>query len=132
MAEHNIKDTLSTVSEYIGEEVKNALNEKEDIFRVDNIPVASVNNVGQIVQFTGATDTYTHGYYYESRQVPDSNPAEYEWEVMEVQPSAGISQQDLATAEDVQEVKDTIDLMYGFDVLAHAADVQAVKDIIDE
>ena len=134
MAEHSIKNTLETVAEYIGEEVKDALDEKEDVFRMDTMPTASADWSGKTVQYTGATilNSYIHNYFYECRQVPESDPAEYEWVASEVQASAGISQQDLATAEDVQAVKDTIDLMYGFDVLAHDEDVQAVKDIIDQ
>ena len=32
-----------------------------------NLPVASADNVGRIVQYIGATGDYTHGYVYESK-----------------------------------------------------------------
>jgi len=136
LADYSIKETLEEVSEHIGKEVASEIDKKESTFRYTTMPIASADNVGQVVQYIGETTQvepiYTNGYFYKCVPKEVEGETVYEWESVEVQPSAGISQQDLATAEDVQEVKDTIDLMYGFDVLAHEEDVQAVKDIIDQ
>lgn len=92
MAEYSIKGTLETVSEYIGEKVKDALDEKENIFRVDAMPVASDDNEGQIVQFIGTTTVnYTHGYYYECQEVPESDPVAYQWVNIKIQDDVDIS-----------------------------------------
>jgi len=58
------------------------------------MPTASADNLGQIVQFTGTTDsTYTNGYFYVC--VSDDNT--YSWENIEVQPSSGGIAQGLHT-----------------------------------
>lgn len=50
------------------------------------MPTASADNEGQVVQFVGATDTYTNGYFYKC--VSDGlNPATYSWTQLDVQPA---------------------------------------------
>lgn len=52
------------------------------------MPTASADNVGDIVQYIGASDaTYMHGFFYES--VSDGqSPATYEWINIEIQPES--------------------------------------------
>ena len=45
------------------------------------MPEASASNAGKIVQFTGATDTYTNGYFYKCVE----NDGVYSWENINVQ-----------------------------------------------
>lgn len=54
-----------------------------------SMPVASTDNLGDIVQFVGTTDTsYTNGYFYKC--VSDGqNSATYSWQQANVQPSSG-------------------------------------------
>ena len=105
------------------------------IIQYDIMPTADGTNVNKIIHYVGntteTTPIYINGYFYKCIELT-TEPVTYEWKQTDVQPSKGVSQEDLATAEDVQEVKDIIDMMYGFDVLAHDEDVQAVKDIIDQ
>lgn len=54
-----------------------------------SMPVASTDNLGNIVQFVGTTDAnYTNGYFYKC--ISDGqNPATYSWQQVNVQPSSG-------------------------------------------
>ena len=53
------------------------------------MPTASVDNVGQIVQFIGTTDsTYTNGYFYQCVSDGAVTPT-YSWENIDVQASSG-------------------------------------------
>lgn len=64
--------------------------------RVTTMPVASVDNLGDIYQYVGATDaTYTNGYFYKC--VSDgATPPVYSWEQTNVQP-VGVTINDNAT-----------------------------------
>lgn len=85
MAEHSIKDTLETVSEYIGEEIADALEEKENIFRYSTMPIASSENEDDIIQYIGATtQDYTNGYFYKC-VAQGTDPETYAWEAQPVQ-----------------------------------------------
>ena len=57
--------------------------------QVGTMPVASIDNLGKIVQFVGDTDEdFTHGYFYEC--VSDGEPTPtYSWQRVNVQPSSG-------------------------------------------
>lgn len=59
---------------------KAELADKQDIIQYSTMPTASVDNVGDIVQFVGVTDsTYTNGHFYKC--VSDGqDPATYSWE----------------------------------------------------
>lgn len=62
------------------------LNEKENKFRYSIMPIASVDNIDQIVEYIGATDTnYTNGYFYQCR----FDGTNYEWIQKNIQPSGG-------------------------------------------
>lgn len=52
------------------------------------MPTASTDNVGEVVQYIGASDaTYMHGFFYES--VSDGgSPATYEWINIQIQPES--------------------------------------------
>lgn len=52
------------------------------------MPTASADNVGEVVQYIGASDaTYMHGFFYES--VSDGgSPATYEWVNIQIQPES--------------------------------------------
>lgn len=57
-----------------------------DAVQYSTMPTASADNEGQVVQFVGATDTYTNGYFYKC--VSDGlNPATYSWTQLDVQPA---------------------------------------------
>lgn len=56
-----------------------------DAVQYDTMPTASADNEGQIVQFTGATDTYTNGYFYKCTGAGE--PVVYSWSQVDVQPS---------------------------------------------
>lgn len=56
------------------------------------LPTASIDNLGQIVQYIGATtQTLTNGYYYECVSDGAANPT-YSWEEKSVQAGGGDSQ----------------------------------------
>lgn len=59
---------------------KTELADKQDIIQYSTMPTASADNVGDIVQFVGTTDsTYTNGHFYKC--VSDGqDPATYSWE----------------------------------------------------
>ena len=57
-------------SPYDNTNLATALNSKANtsdlqIIQVDTMPTASATNLGRIVQWIGATDTYTNGYFYQ-------------------------------------------------------------------
>lgn len=60
-------------------------NNKGQTIQYSTMPTASADTVGQVVQFTGATDTYTNGYFY----IGVNNSGTYSWEQINVQPSSG-------------------------------------------
>jgi len=65
--------------------VKAAIDKKEDTFRFTTMPTASSTNVGQIIQYTGATtQDYTNGYFYK-RVAQGTDPETYAWEAQPVQ-----------------------------------------------
>lgn len=51
------------------------------------LPTADSTNVGQLVQFSGVTGTYTNGYFYTSTY--DSGAGTYSWVQTDVQPAGG-------------------------------------------
>lgn len=73
-----------------------------DTIQVTTMPLASVDNLGQIVEYVGANGTYTNGYFYQC--VSDGEtPATYSWTQKNVQPSN-------ATANDVSYDNTTSEL----------------------
>lgn len=57
--------------------------------QVTTMPTADSTNVGQIVQYTGTTDsTYTNGYFYEC-EAQGTDPETYAWEAISVQAGGG-------------------------------------------
>lgn len=55
--------------------------------QVDTMPLASADNLGQILQYVGASGTYQNGYFYEC--VSDGEtPATYSWVAKSVQEEA--------------------------------------------
>lgn len=60
-----------------------------DAIQYSSMPIASIDNLGDIIQFTGTTDSsYTNAYFYKC--VSDGqDPATYSWEAVEVQASSG-------------------------------------------
>lgn len=68
----------------IGANEISILTDLDESIQVSTMPTASVDEVGKVYQYIGATGTYTHGYFYEC--VSDGgNPATYSWEEVEVQ-----------------------------------------------
>lgn len=66
--------------------VTKALEEK--ITQYNAMPIADENNLGEIAQFVGETDSnYTKGFFYRCVVVPNTDPTEYEWVNQEVQES---------------------------------------------
>lgn len=56
-----------------------------DAVQYSTMPTASADNEGQIVQFVGATDTYTNGYFYKCTGAGE--PVVYSWSQVDVQPA---------------------------------------------
>ena len=54
--------------------------------QVDTMPLASAETLGQVLQFIGATGTYTHNYFYECVSDGETPPT-YSWVQKNVQPS---------------------------------------------
>lgn len=51
-----------------------------DSIQVETLPTASADVLGKVYQYVGATNAnYTHNYFYECKEVADSDPTEYEW-----------------------------------------------------
>lgn len=64
---------------------KTELADKQDIIQYSTMPTASAENVGDIVQFVGTTDsTYTNGYFYKCTE----SGGVYSWVQTDVQPSS--------------------------------------------
>lgn len=61
-----------------------------EVIQYSTLPVASVDNLGQIAQFTGTTTaSYTNGYFYQC--VSDGqDPATYSWTRLDVQPAGAM------------------------------------------
>ena len=61
-----------------------------DVIQYSEMPTASDDNLGDIVQFTGTTDAnYTNGYFYKC--VSDGqSPATYSWSQVDVQPAGAV------------------------------------------
>ena len=76
------------------------LSGKQDVMQYATMPTASEDNLGQIKQFTGATDVYHNGYFYKC--VSDgANPPVYSWVPVEVQNvSEKANKNMIATEED--------------------------------
>lgn len=73
-----------------------------DTIQVTTMPLASIDNLGQIVEYIGASGTYTNGYFYQC--VSDGETlATYSWTQKNVQPSN-------ATANDVSYDNTTSEL----------------------
>ena len=85
----DIDNTLSNSSENPVQNkiITGALNDKEDKFRVSIMPTATVDNLGKIVQYVGATDSnYTNGYFYQCVEI---SADVYGWNLKYVQPNGG-------------------------------------------
>lgn len=92
MADHNIKDTLENVSEYIGGKVKDGLGTKEDVFRYTTMPEASEDYLGKCIQYIGHTNSnYTKNCFYEcistTETVNEEDITIYSWQATKVQDS---------------------------------------------
>lgn len=73
------------------ESIQTMLNNDElgggETIQVDTMPLASADNLGQIVQYIGASGTYQNGYFYECVSDGES-PATYSWAVKNVSEAA--------------------------------------------
>ena len=79
-----------SVKKYAGEEAVGRLSEyiKRKLESVTVMPIASAEYFNKIVQYIGETDSdYTKGFFYRCAEVPDTDPAEYEWVNQKVQES---------------------------------------------
>lgn len=89
LSKTDIDNVLSTTSEnpVQNKVVTDALNNKENKFRVTLIPIASASDVGKIIQYIGSnTSSLTSGYYYQCVEV---STGVYNWVQKNVQPSNG-------------------------------------------
>lgn len=58
---------------------------KQDVFQFETMPTASVDNLGQVIQYTGITNSnYTNCYFYQCVS-DEGDPAAYSWENIDVQ-----------------------------------------------
>ena len=68
--------------------VSSALQTKQNIIQVAEMPTASSTRVGDILQYIGTTTaSYTNGFFYKC--VPGSTSGTYQWLRVDVQPSSG-------------------------------------------
>lgn len=82
MSDKNIKEALADVSAYMG----NKIARRQNIFRYSEMPQATKDNFGKIVQYIGDTSRYyIRGYFYGCAYVDD----EYMWLRRDVQPNGG-------------------------------------------
>ena len=100
----NTKDVVGNISD---------LNtNKENVFRYEHsadIPTASVDNVGTIIQYVGTTTAdYINGYFYKS--VLNTDTSTYEWQNIDVQPASGISAVDSVNGKTGTVVLDAKDI----------------------
>lgn len=89
LSKTDIDNVLSTTSENPVQNkiITDALNDKENKFRVTLIPIASASDVGKIIQYIGSnTSSLTSGYYYQCVEV---STGVYDWVQKNVQPSNG-------------------------------------------
>lgn len=89
LSKTDIDNALSITSEnpVQNKVITNALNDKENKFRVTLIPIASASDVGKIIQYIGSnTSSLTSGYYYQCVEV---STGVYDWVQKNVQPSNG-------------------------------------------
>lgn len=63
----------------------------------EEMPEASAENLGKIVQYVGETDTYTNGYIYRCASTTEGDVTTYSWEQTNVQPSPQDILQNTAT-----------------------------------
>ena len=84
----NLPDNTKNVVENIVD-INSKLDDKENIFRYNVIPIADVSISGAIIQYLGATNaTYTNGYYYQCVESPVGSGT-YVWVQKNVQPNNG-------------------------------------------
>lgn len=89
LSKTDIDNVLSTTSEnpVQNKVITDALDDKENKFRVTLIPIASASDVGKIIQYIGSnTSSLTSGYYYQCVEV---STGVYDWVQKNVQPSNG-------------------------------------------
>lgn len=82
-------DSISNSSKpVVSSAVSSALQTKQNIIQVAEMPTASSTRVGDILQYIGTTTaSYTNGYFYKC--VPGSTSGTYEWTRINVQPGGG-------------------------------------------
>lgn len=106
----NVLDSTSGTYSWIEKEVTSPLELSEDLFnslvfrdgklysysiQSNTLPVASVEYLGKIVQYTGLTTAnYINGYFYKCIAETESGLTTYSWEAVEVQNSTHISDND--------------------------------------
>lgn len=77
-------DTKDVVQNIV--DINNKVNNKENLFRYSTMPTASSDNLNNIVEYIGTTDsTYTNGYFYQCR----FDGTNYSWVQKNVQPNGG-------------------------------------------
>lgn len=89
LSKTDIDNVLSTTSEnpVQNKVITDALDDKENKFRVTLIPIASASDIGKIIQYIGSnTSSLTSGYYYQCVEV---STGVYDWVQKNVQPSNG-------------------------------------------
>lgn len=83
-----LPDNTKNVVENIVD-INDKIDDKENIFRYNVIPTASVDISGAIIQYLGASNaTYTNGYYYQCVESPVGSGT-YVWVQKNVQPNNG-------------------------------------------
>jgi hypothetical protein len=71
---------------YVDNSIETAINNL-DFIQVETLPVAGVDNLGKIYEYIGSTTAnYTNGFFYKCVEVEDSDPVEYTWANVPVQP----------------------------------------------
>lgn len=80
-----VDDSLSN-NKFVTTAEKTAWNGKQETIQYSTMPTAGESYLGQIVQYTGTTDTtYTNGYFY----ICTTDGSSYNWENINVQAGGG-------------------------------------------
>ena len=103
----NIRTQSTTFENFVTqEELIEGLSTKQDVIQYTTLPTASADNLGQIVQYIGATNaSYTNGYFYKCVSDGAVDPT-YSWEELYDFATKTELTDGLATKQDIMQYSD--------------------------
>lgn len=106
----NLRTQSTTFENFVTqEELIESLATKQDVIQYETLPTASADNLGQIVQYIGATNaSYTNGYFYKCVSDGAVDPT-YSWEELYDFATKTELADGLATKQDVIQYSDMPD-----------------------